>query len=132
MGGSRLPASKQAIDAGADMLVMDGKGVFKWATRVLIESIQAVLKHANLRLEDIDLFVLHQANIRIIDAAVDNLGIDRAKLVINIERYGNTSAGSVPLALDEAMGQGRIRPGDKVLLSGYGAGLAWATTIFQW
>jgi 3-oxoacyl-[acyl-carrier-protein] synthase III len=132
MGGSRVPASHEAIDAGLNMLVMDGKGVFKWATRVLIESINDVLRHAGLALADIDLFVLHQANIRIIDAAADNLGIDHAKLVTNLDRYGNTSAGSVPLALDEAMGQGRVKAGDKILMSGYGAGLTWGTAIFRW
>jgi 3-oxoacyl-[acyl-carrier-protein] synthase-3 len=132
MGGTLVPASHEAIDAGLHLLVMDGKGVFKWATRVLVESIKDVLAHAKLTLADIDLFVLHQANLRIIDAAADNLGIDRAKLVTNLERYGNTSGGSVPLALDEAMLAGRVRAGDKILMSGYGAGLAWGTAIFQW
>jgi 3-oxoacyl-[acyl-carrier-protein] synthase-3 len=132
MGGSRLPPSREAIDKGLHLLVMDGKGVFKWATRVLVESVNAVLAHAQLKLADIDLFVLHQANMRIIDAAADTLGIDRAKLVINLDRYGNTSGGSVPLALDEAIGQGRVRAGDKILMSGYGAGLAWGTVIFRW
>jgi 3-oxoacyl-[acyl-carrier-protein] synthase-3 len=132
MGGSRLPPSREAIDRGLHLLVMDGKGVFKWATRVLVESIKAVLGHARLELSDIDLFVLHQANMRIIDAAADTLGIDRAKLVINLDRYGNTSGGSVPLALDEAVDEGRVRAGDKILMSGYGAGLAWGTAIFRW
>jgi 3-oxoacyl-[acyl-carrier-protein] synthase-3 len=132
MGGSRLPPSREAIDAGLHLLVMDGKGVFKWATRVLIESIRDVLQHAQLKLADVDLFVLHQANLRIIDAAADTLGIDRGKLVVNLDRYGNTSGGSVPLALDEAVEQGRVRAGDKILMSGYGAGLAWGTAIFRW
>ncbi|MEX0675599.1 MAG: beta-ketoacyl-ACP synthase III [Pirellulales bacterium] len=132
MGGSRLPPSHEAIDAGLHLLVMDGKGVFKWATRVLCDSIEDVLKHARLELADIDLFVLHQANMRIIDAAADYLGIDRHKLVINLDRYGNTSGGSVPLALDEAWEQGRVHAGDKILMSGYGAGLAWGTAIFRW
>jgi len=112
--------------------VMDGKGVFKWATRVLCDSIGDVLGHARLQLADIDLFVLHQANMRIIDAAAEYLGIDREKLVINLDRYGNTSGGSVPLALDEACQQGRVHAGDKILMSGYGAGLAWATAVWRW
>jgi len=132
MGGSRMPASREAIDAGFGLLQMDGRGVFKWATRVLCDSIADVLAHAKLQLADIDIFVLHQANVRIIEAAAENLGIEREKLVLNIDRYGNTSGGSVPLALDEALLQGRIRPGDKVLMSGYGAGLSWGTAIFQW
>ncbi|MEX0978616.1 MAG: beta-ketoacyl-ACP synthase 3, partial [Pirellulales bacterium] len=132
MGGSRVPASHEAIDAGLNHLVMDGKGVFKWATRVLCDSIKEVLAKARLELADIDLFVLHQANQRIIDAAADNLGIDRAKLPMNIDRYGNTSGGSVPLLLDEVCQQGRVRPGDNILMIGYGAGLSWGTAIFRW
>jgi 3-oxoacyl-[acyl-carrier-protein] synthase-3 len=132
MGGSRVPPTHEGIDAGLNRLVMDGKGVFKWATRVLCDSIVEVLAHAGLKLSDLDLFVLHQANLRIIDAAADSLGIDRAKMVINIDRYGNTSGGSVPLVLDEAHQAGRIRAGDKILISGYGAGLSWGTAIFRW
>jgi 3-oxoacyl-[acyl-carrier-protein] synthase-3 len=132
MGGSRYPASHASIDAGLNLLRMDGKGVFKWATRVLCDSIPDVLAQANMQLADIDLFVLHQANLRIIDAAVEYLGIPRDKVVINIDRYGNTSAGSVPLALDEVNMAGRIGRGDRVLLSGYGAGLSWATAILVW
>jgi len=132
MGGSRIPASHAAIDAGLNMLRMDGRGVFKWATRVLTDTIVDVLQHAQLQLEDIDLFVLHQANLRIIEAAAEYLKIDRQKLVINIDRYGNTTGGSIPLALDEAVRAGRVRPGSRVLLSGFGAGLAWGTAIFRW
>jgi 3-oxoacyl-[acyl-carrier-protein] synthase-3 len=132
MGGSRMPASHDAIDRLDHSLSMDGKAVFKWATRVLSESIVEVLDQAQLRLEDIDLFVPHQANLRIIEAAADHLGIDREKIIINVDRYGNTSGGSVPLALDEAYQAGRIKRGDKVLLSGYGAGLSWGTAIFAW
>jgi 3-oxoacyl-[acyl-carrier-protein] synthase-3 len=132
MGGSRYPASHAGIDSGLNLLRMDGKGVFKWATRVLCDSIPDVLAQANMQLSDIDLFVLHQANLRIIDAAVEYLAIPRDKVVINIDRYGNTSAGSVPLALDEANLAGRIGRGDRVLLSGYGAGLSWATAILVW
>ena len=132
MGGSLVPPSHEAIDKGLHLLTMDGKGVFKWATRVLCDSINEVLDHARLELSDIDLFVLHQANMRIIDAAADYLVIDRQKLVINLDRYGNTSGGSVPLALDEACRQGRVHAGDKILMSGYGAGLAWGTAIFRW
>jgi 3-oxoacyl-[acyl-carrier-protein] synthase-3 len=132
MGGSRVPVSHAALDAGLNLLRMDGRGVFKWATRVLCDSIVDVLEHANLKLSDIDLFVLHQANLRIIESAAESLQIDRQKLIINIDRYGNTSGGSVPLVLDEAFGQGRIARGNRILLSGYGAGLSWGTAIFNW
>jgi 3-oxoacyl-[acyl-carrier-protein] synthase III len=132
MGGSRLPPSHAALDANLDLLRMDGKGVFKWATRIVVDSIVEVLAHARLELADIDLFVLHQANLRIVEAAADNLKIDRDKLVINIDRYGNTSGGSVPLALDEAFAEGRIHPGDRIVMCGYGAGLTWGTAIFRW
>jgi 3-oxoacyl-[acyl-carrier-protein] synthase-3 len=83
-------------------------------------------------LADLDLIVLHQANIRILDAAAESLGVDRQKMFVNLDRYGNCSAGSIPLALDEAFSQGRIRPGDRVLVSGFGAGLAWGTAIIRW
>ncbi len=132
MGGSRKPASHEHIDQFDHLLSMDGKAVYKWATRVLSDSIEDVLEQAKLQLSDIDLFVPHQANLRIIEAAADHLGIDRDKILINVDRYGNTSGGSVPLALDEAYQSGRIKPGDKVLLSGYGAGLSWGTAIFAW
>ena len=132
MGGSRLPASHAALDAHLDLLRMDGRGVFKWATRIVIDSIADVLRHAKLDLADIDLFILHQANLRIIDAAADHLKIDRDKLVINIDRYGNTSAGSIPLALDEAIAAGRVKRDDRILMCGYGAGLTWGTAILRW
>lgn len=132
MGGSRQPASHEGIDRLDHSLYMDGKAVYKWATRVLSESIIDVLEQAQLKLEDIDLFIPHQANLRIIEASADYLGIDRDKIIVNVDRYGNTSGGSVPLALDEAFQAGRIKPGDKILLSGYGAGLSWGTAIFAW
>ena len=127
-----LPASHASIDAGLNLLRMDGKGVFKWATRVLCDSIPDVSAHANMQLADIDLFVLHQANLRIIDAAVD--------VPWNPPRQGRHQhrplrqhvGGSVPLALDEVNMAGRIGRGDRVLLSGYGAGLSWATAILVW
>jgi len=132
MGASRVPASHEAIDAGSNLLRMDGKGVFKWATRILCETIPEVLAHAQMTLADIDVFILHQANLRIIESAAESLKIDREKLIINIDRYGNTSGGSVPLALDEAVAAGRIQNGMRILLSGYGAGLSWGTAIFRW
>jgi 3-oxoacyl-[acyl-carrier-protein] synthase III len=132
MGGSRLPISCEQLDEGVQYLQMDGRAVFKWAIRLLDDSITDVLQHAGMTADELDLIVLHQANIRIINAAADALRLDRSKLMVNLDRYGNTSGGSVPLALDEAFDQGRIRRGNNVLLCGFGAGLAWGTAILKW
>ncbi len=132
MGGSRLPASPDRVAERLQYLKMDGKPVFKWAVRVLEHSIRTVLEAAKLPLGDVDLFVLHQANARILDAVAQALQIDPAKMAVNLDRYGNTSSGSIPLALDECFQQGKIRPGSNLLLSGFGGGLAWGTGLFRW
>ena len=132
MGGSRVLPSAEGFAANLHFLRMDGRAVFKWAIRLLDETIRGVTAHAGLGINDIDLVVLHQANIRILDAAAQQLGIDPAKMFINLDRYGNTSAASVPLALDEAIDVGRLHRGDRVLISGFGAGLAWGTGILRW
>jgi 3-oxoacyl-[acyl-carrier-protein] synthase III len=131
-GGSRNPATVESVERGDHFMRMDGRPVFKWAVRLIDRSVHDVLDHARMRIDEVDLAVLHQANIRILDAAAEELGIDRRKLFVNLEQYGNTSAGSIPLALDEAMQQGRIRPGSKLLLCGFGAGLAWGTALWRW
>lgn len=131
-GGSREPLTPEALSEGKQYLYMDGRSVFKWAVRVIEDSIRDVLHHAELTPDDISLVLLHQANVRIIDAACDNLGFPREKMVVNLDLYGNTSAGSVPLVLDEAMEKGLIQRGDRILLCGFGAGLSWGTTVFQW
>lgn len=130
--GSKLPPTEELIREGMHYAKMDGRAVFKWAVRVVDDSVRSVLRGAGMSSHELDLIVLHQANVRIIDAAVDMLELDREKLVINLDRYGNTSGGSVPLALDEAFQQGRIHRGDNILLSGFGAGLAWGTAILRW
>jgi 3-oxoacyl-[acyl-carrier-protein] synthase-3 len=132
MGGSRMPFNQAGLDNDSQYLQMDGQAVFKWAVRLLDESITAVLEESKLAPGDVDLVVLHQANVRIVYAATDVLGIDRKKVFLNLDRYGNTSAGSVPLALDEAYQQGRIRRGSHILVSGFGAGLAWGTALLRW
>jgi len=132
MGGSRYPYTLDAMNSQQQFLQMEGRPVFKWAIRLIEDSVREVLKEAQLAIDDIDLLVLHQANIRIMDAAVENLGIPREKLEVNVDRYGNTSAASVPLALDEACRAGRIQPGSRVMLSGFGAGLAWGTALLKW
>jgi 3-oxoacyl-[acyl-carrier-protein] synthase III len=131
-GGTRIPASVEMINAGDQYVKMDGRQVFKWAVRALSDSVALVLKEAGLSVHDVSLFLLHQANIRIIDAAVESLGIPSEKVFNNIQRYGNTSGGSIPIALDEAFRAGRIKPGDTLVMCGFGAGLTWGTALFRW
>lgn len=132
MGGSRLPIQCELLDKGLQYMQMDGRAVFKWAVRLLDESISEVLRAAEVTPAELDLVILHQANIRIVYAATDVLRIDRKKVFVNLDRYGNTSGGSIPLALDEAVEQGRVKRGDRLLLSGFGAGLSWGTAVWRW
>ena len=113
-------------------MYMDGRAVFRWAVDILCDTIQDVLSAAGLTTGDVSLYVVHQANIRIINAAIDVLHIPRTKVFNNLEKYGNTSAGSIPIALDEAAAEGRLKEGQLVLLSGFGAGLAWGTAVMRW
>jgi 3-oxoacyl-[acyl-carrier-protein] synthase-3 len=130
--GSRLAPTPELLEKGLHYLRMDGRAVFRWAVAILCDTIQDVLRHSGFQSEDIDLYIPHQANIRIINAAIDVLHIPRNKVYNNLERYGNTSAGSVPLALDEALAEGRIKPGNLIVLSGFGAGLSWGTALMRW
>jgi 3-oxoacyl-[acyl-carrier-protein] synthase-3 len=130
--GSRLPPTPEVLSKGLHYMHMDGRAVFRWAVAILCDTIQDVLKASNLRPHDIDLYIPHQANVRIINAAIDVLHIPRNRLFNNLDRYGNTSAGSIPLALDEAVSEGRVRPGGLLVLSGFGAGLAWGTAVMRW
>jgi 3-oxoacyl-[acyl-carrier-protein] synthase-3 len=130
--GSRLPPAPEHIAKGLHFMHMDGRAVFRWAVAILCDTIQDVLKATELKPSDVALYIPHQANIRIINAAVDVLHIPRSRVFNNLDRYGNTSAGSVPLALDEALAEGRVKDGDLVVLSGFGAGLAWGTAVVRW
>lgn len=132
VGGVTSPLTPELVAAGQHYLQMDGRNVFKWAIQAVTESIQTVLSEAGVTSSDVALFVLHQANIRIIDHAMEVLNIPRTKVYNNLDRYGNTSAASIPLALDEAHHQGRIERGDLVLMCGFGAGLTWGTGLFRW
>jgi len=131
-GGSRHPASAETVATRAHFLKMQGQEVFRRAVRAVVDSAVVTLERAGLSAPDIDWFVPHQANRRIIDAAAARVGIPPERTVVNIERYGNTSSASIPLALFEAVGDGRVRPGDTVLLSGFGAGMTWASAIIRW
>jgi 3-oxoacyl-[acyl-carrier-protein] synthase-3 len=131
-GGSRMKLSPEVLCKGLHYMHMDGRAVFRWAVNILSDTIQDVLAASGLHADDIDLYIPHQANIRIINAAIDVLHIPRSKMYSNLDRYGNTSAGSVPLALDEAVMEGRVRPGGLLVLSGFGGGLAWGTAVLRW
>jgi 3-oxoacyl-[acyl-carrier-protein] synthase-3 len=130
-GGSRVPLNGRGRDSGW-FVKMDGRPVFKWAVRLLEDSSRQVLEAAGMTTNDVKLWLLHQANIRILDAAADALAIDRGKLETHIDRYGNTSAGSVPIALDESLRAGRFQRGDLLLMSGFGGGLSWGTALMRW
>jgi 3-oxoacyl-[acyl-carrier-protein] synthase III len=131
-GGSRLPTSEATVAAGQHFVEMNGREVFKFATRVLVSSAQKVLETCGLTIDDVDVYVPHQANVRIIDHAVKKLGVPPERVVINVDRYGNTSSGSIPLALADAVADGRIRPGQVVLMTGMGAGLTWGSGVIEW
>ncbi len=131
-GGTRQSLTPDAYVAGEQYLRMDGRGVFKWAVRIFEESTRDVLEDANTSVDDVHLFVLHQANQRIIDSAVADLHVPAERVFVNLDRYGNTSAASIPLALDEAARGGKIEKNNLLLLCGFGAGLSWGTALLRW
>ena len=128
-----LPGSGSRRFEDPDGLVkMNGREVFKFATRVLVSSAEKVLDECGLTVDDVDVYVPHQANKRIIDHAAGKLGIPEEKVVVNVDRYGNTSSGSIPLALADAAADGRLREGELVLMTGMGAGLTWGSALIEW
>ena len=131
-GGSRLPASDDTVANNMHKVKMAGSDVFKFAVRKMADASKEAIKKAGLELEDIDFLVPHQANIRIIEASAKRLKIDMDKVYVNLDRYGNMSAASVPVALDEAVKEGKIKKGDKVVLVGFGGGLTWASSVLEW
>lgn len=131
-GGSREPLTRERIDQGRQYMQMDGRSVFKWAVRCVADSCRDVLASTGYAIEDVDLFLLHQANVRIIDAALSDFGIPADRVMVNLDRYGNTSAASIPLVLDEANRAGRLQRGDLIMMCGFGAGLTWGTALVRW
>ena len=129
-GGSRQPQIDPA--SKEQYIYMAGKEVFKFAVTIMGECTEQAIQKAGLTVQDIDLYIPHQANIRIIDAAMKRLGLAEDKLFVNVHKYGNTSAASIPLALDEAYRAGRVKPGQVVAVCGFGAGLTWAANVFRW
>ena len=131
-GGSRAPTTAETLAEHGHFVHMNGREVFKFATRVLVTSAQKLLDQLGLTVDDIDLYVPHQANVRIIKHAVERLGIPEEKVVVNVDRYGNTSSGSIPLALADAVRDRRVEKGDIVLMTGMGAGLTWGSGVIEW
>ena len=128
-----LPCSGSRLsDETERTLRMNGREVFKFATRIMSSSAEAILETCGKTVADIDVYVPHQANVRIIDHAAEKLGIPEEKVIVNVDRYGNTSSGSIPLALGEAVADGRLRPGALVLMTGMGAGLTWGSALIEW
>jgi len=125
--------SRRIEDAtGNGFVHMNGREVFKFATRVLVSSAEAVLERCGVSVDEVDVYVPHQANVRIMDHAAQKLGIPRERMVVNVDRYGNTSSGSIPLALADAQREGRLKKGDLVLMTGMGAGLTWGSGLMEW
>lgn len=131
-GGARMPASTETVRDRLHCVKMEGRETFKFGTRAMAEAAHEATRRAGLSPEDIKLLIPHQANIRIIQAASDRVGIDRDRVVVNIDRYGNTVAASIGLALNEALQGGRIEEDDNLLLVGFGAGLTWGGIVLRW
>lgn len=131
-GGSRYPATPQSLESKLHYISMAGRDVFKFAVRIMGSSAEEALRKAGLDKSDIDLLVPHQANIRIIQAALERLKLSEEKCMINLDRYGNVSAASIPIALAEADEQGRAKPGDCIVLVGFGGGLTWGASVLIW
>jgi 3-oxoacyl-[acyl-carrier-protein] synthase-3 len=128
-----LPGSgSRVFDESEKYVKMNGREVFKFATRILVQSAEDLLAKCEVSIDDVDLYIPHQANMRIIDHATKKLGVPSDRVVINVDRYGNTSSGSIPLALADAAADGRLRPGQLVLMTGMGAGLTWGSALIRW
>lgn len=130
-GGVAAPPTRETLDQGLHYLRMDGRQVFRFASRILGKALRQAIQEANLTTEDIDLFIPHQANARIIESAARYVGLPEEKVFVNIERYGNTSAASIPIALCEALETGRARIGDTLAFVAFGAGLTWAAAVVR-
>ena len=131
-GGSKMPASIESVENREHFIKQDGKTVFKHAVRGMADVSAKILSKNNLTGNDISLFIPHQANKRIIDAAAEKCGISKEKVLINIDKYGNTTAGTIPIALSEAVDDGKMKNGDYVLLSSFGAGFTWGSILLRW
>lgn len=131
-GGSRMPATMETVHREQHFIQMNGREVFRFATRVMADATREVAERANLRVGDLNIIIPHQANQRIIEAAARGLDLPIERFMINLDRYGNTSSASIPIAVCEAIEQGRISPGDRMVMVGFGAGLTWGALALEW
>ncbi|MDD5496145.1 MAG: ketoacyl-ACP synthase III [Candidatus Omnitrophica bacterium] len=131
-GGSRIPATKKTIEDRLHFIKMNGSELFRHAVKIMADAALEVTKPLNLKAEDISLVIPHQANIRILNAVAKRMGLTEDKIYLNIERYGNMSAASSAVALVEAVQEGRIKKGDKILLDAFGGGLTWGALVIEW
>jgi 3-oxoacyl-[acyl-carrier-protein] synthase-3 len=131
-GGSRLTVTNKTIKQRQHFIKMEGRKVYKFAKKMMVDSVIKALDKVELAREDIDLLIPHQANLRILEAVAKKLHLPIKKIMINLEKYGNTSAASIPIALDEAISQGKIKKGDIVVLTAFGAGLTWGAIVIRW
>ena len=131
-GGSRLPASLETLEKGLHSIQMKGLAVYRTALFYFQEVIQEVLDEHGLKLDQIDLFIFHQANLRLLEKVMENLKIPAEKVEMTIQQYGNTSSASIPITLDQAVLKKRIKKGDRVLLASFGGGVTWASALYQW
>ncbi len=131
-GGSRIPSSEKVVAERTNFIKMKGNETFKVAVRTLEEIARETLAANRLTVQDLDLYVPHQANVRILKGVMERLGLPLEKVMLNLERYGNTSAASIPIALDEAVRAGRVQDGSLVMLGAFGAGLTWASALIRW
>lgn len=131
-GGSRMPASKETIEDKLHFIKMNGNEVYKFAVKVMETASISVIEKAGLNKDDVDYLIPHQANIRIIDYAAKKLGLEEDKVLVNVDKYGNTSSASIPIALAEACETNNFKNGDNILLVGFGGGLTWGATLLKW
>jgi len=131
-GGSKRPATFETVEAREHYIKMDGPSLFRFGVDAMVQASRHALDRASLPIDQVDLFIPHQANLRIIDAGLERLGIARERTLVTLDRFANTAAATIPIALDEAARSGRITPGMNVLMTGFGAGLTWASTVIRW
>jgi 3-oxoacyl-[acyl-carrier-protein] synthase III len=131
-GGSRIPASLKMLEEGLQYLKMQGNEVFKYAVRIMVDSAVTTMRSTGITADEIDWFIPHQANIRIMETVARRLGIPLEKVIVTVDKHGNTSAASIPTALDEAVRSGKIQRGDLILTSSFGAGFTWGAALFRY
>ena len=131
-GGSRRPTTFETVEAREHYIKMDGPSLFRFGVDAMVQSSRNALDRAGLSVDAVDLFIPHQANLRIIDAGLERLGIPKERTLVTLDRFANTAAASIPIALDDAVRTQRLAPGSKLLMTGFGAGLTWGSAVLCW